>query len=97
MTQPRPEKGETTPLTVTGTQSNVSPFMSLKKGLTVFKLTYKGEGRFAVLLLDRNGRTVEQIVNTLNAFDGSSPIRIPTDGVYFLNIAAQGEYQIDVQ
>jgi hypothetical protein len=94
--QPRPTAGETTPKTLTGTRSDVTPFLTLKKGLGVFKFEYKGDGRFAAYLVDKNGKTVEQLVNTLRSYSGSTPVKVPTEGIYFLNVSADGEWQIDI-
>jgi hypothetical protein len=94
--QPRPTAGETTPKTLTGTRTDVTPFLTLKKGLGVFKFEYKGDGRFAAYLVDKNGRTVEQLVNTLRSYTGSTPVKVPTEGIYFLNVSADGEWQIDI-
>jgi hypothetical protein len=95
--QPRPENGKPSPTTITGNKADVSPFLALKKGLNVFKFDYKGEGTFAVTLVDRNGRPVEYLVNTLKAFDGSVPVKVPEDGIYFLNVNGEGDWQVDIQ
>jgi hypothetical protein len=95
--QPRPQQGQSTPMTITGNKADVSPFLALKKGLNVFKLGYKGDGGFAVTLADRNGRAVEYLVNTLKSYDGSVPVKVPEDGIYFLNVSAEGDWQVDIQ
>jgi hypothetical protein len=95
--QPRPTTGESTPRTITGTKTEVSPFLALKKGLTVFKYGYQGDSRFSAILMDANGRAVEQIVNTLKATNGSAPVKIEEEGIYFLNVNADANWQIDVQ
>jgi hypothetical protein len=95
--QPRPTTGESTPRTITGKKTEVSPFLNLKKGLAVFKYGYQGDSRFSVMLMNQNGRAIEQIVNTLKASNGSAPIKIEEDGLYFLNVNADTNWQIDVQ
>jgi hypothetical protein len=95
--QPRPTTGESAPRTITGTKTEVSPFLTLKKGLTVFKYGYQGDSRFSATLMDSTGRAVEQIVNTLKATNGSAPIKIEEEGIYFLNVNADANWQIDVQ
>jgi hypothetical protein len=95
--QPRPTTGESTPRTINGKRTEVSPFLSLKKGLAVFKYDYQGNSRFSVTLMDRNGRAIEQIANSLKATEGSAPVKIQEDGIYFLNISADANWQIDVQ
>jgi hypothetical protein len=95
--QPRPTTGESTPRTIHGKRTEVSPFLSLKKGLAVFKYDYQGNSRFSVSLMDKNGRVIEQIANSLKATEGSAPVKIQEDGIYFLNISADANWQIDVQ
>jgi hypothetical protein len=95
--QPRPTAGESTPRTINGKRTEVSPFLSLKKGLTVFKYGYQGDSRFSVTLMDQNGRAIEQIANTLKATEGSAPVKIQEEGIYFLNVSADADWQIDVQ
>ncbi len=95
--QPRPTSGETAPTTLAGKRSEVSPFLSLEKGLSVFKYNYQGKGRFAAFLTDANGRLVEQLVNTLKATEGSTPVKVPEDGLYFINVTADAPWQIEVE
>lgn len=95
--QPRPQHGESTPQSISGARSDVSPFLALKKGLTVFKFNYQGEGRFVAMLVDQNGREVEQLVNNLDSFEASAPAKIPHDGIYFLNISAAGAWHIEIE
>jgi hypothetical protein len=97
ISQPRPTSGDGTSASFTGEGTDITPFLSLKKGLTVFKTVYQGEGRFTVSLIDQNGRPVEHLFNALDAFEGSIPVQIPQDGIYFLNIGASGDWQIDVE
>jgi hypothetical protein len=95
--QPRPTAGEPAPTTLTGKRSEVSPFLSLDKGLSVFRYRYQGDGRFAAFLTDANGRMVEQLVNTLKTTEGSTPVKVPEEGLYFINVTADAPWQIEVE
>jgi hypothetical protein len=97
LTQPRPEVGQSTPTTLEGNGYQTTPFVKLDKGLVVFKLNHNGEGRFKARLMDRDGRMVAPLVNTLGQFDGSKPTSIEKPGLYFLNISADGDWTVDVQ
>ncbi len=95
--QPRPTSGEPAPATITGKRSEMSPFLALKKGLSVFKYRYQGDGSFAAYLTDANGRMIEQLVNTLKTTEGSTPVKVPEDGIYFINVTADAPWQIEVE
>jgi hypothetical protein len=95
--QPRPTQGQLIPRTLDGQGYSVTEFVQLDKGLHVFKMNHKGHDRFTVNLIDRDGHRVESLVNELGKFEGSKPISIDKPGVYFLNIAGDGNWTIDVQ
>jgi hypothetical protein len=95
--QPRPTHGESLPQSLSGNRSDVTPFLSLHKGLTVFKFNYQGEGRFVATLVDQTGREIEQLANNLDTFEASTPVKIPHDGIYFLNISAYGPWHVEIQ
>lgn len=86
---------ETSPLNFMGTGQQVSPLFTLGKGLTTFHLTHtKGKSNFAVFLMDGEGNSVELLVNTIGAFDGSKAATIRTAGSYILDISADGDWTI---
>ena len=95
--QPRPTEAQATPRTLTGTGYDVTPFIQLDKGLNVFKIKHDGENRFTVMLVDRDGRQVEPLINTLGRFDGSKPVSIEKPGIYFLNVAGDGQWSVEIQ
>ncbi|HTQ38990.1 MAG TPA: hypothetical protein VMJ32_08175 [Pirellulales bacterium] len=95
--QPRPTEGQAAPCTLQGHGYNTTPFFKLEKGLAEFQMKHEGEARFRVVLLDRNGRPVEYLTNTLGAFEGSKPISIEEPGLYFLNVSADGDWTVDVK
>jgi hypothetical protein len=95
--QPRPTQGESLPASLQGTGTHTTPFLKLDKGLAIFKMKHNGDNRFIVRLRDKDGKLLEQLVNTLGAFDGSKPISIEEPGIYFLNVSADGDWSIDVE
>jgi hypothetical protein len=95
--QPKASEGKSTPVSLQGKGYDASQPIKLEKGLVVFKLNHQGESRFKVALLDQDGRTVGYLVNTLGQFEGSKPISIDKPGVYFLNVSADGDWNIKVE
>lgn len=95
--QPRPTQGQAIPRQLAGWGFDVTPFVQLNKGLVVFKIQHRGDGRFTVNLMDHDGRLVESLINTLDNFDGSRPVSIEKPGIYFLNVGSPGNWTIDVQ
>ncbi len=95
--QPRPSEGRKTPQVLDGSGFDVTEFIELDKGLSVFKIHHNGEGRFTVKLVDRDGHQVESLVNVLGKFDGSKPVKIEKPGTYFLNVGADGDWTIEVE
>ena len=94
--QPRPTTGQTLPAKLQGKGFTTTDFIQLDKGLTVFKMNHEGENRFRVTLLDREGKPIKDLINTLGNFSGSKPVRIEKSGIYFLNVSADGDWTIDV-
>lgn len=95
--QPRPETADPAPQVYQGAGYTVTPFVSLDEGLKIFKLRHAGDGRFAAFLCNDQGRQIEQIVNVLGEFDGSKPYRVQEPGIYFLNVVADGKWEIEVE
>jgi hypothetical protein len=74
----------------------VGPF-SLKAGGARFQLTHtNGESNFIVTLIDSNGAYVSNLVNEIGPADVSTIVSIRTNGVYFLEIKADGNWNISV-
>lgn len=95
--QPRPTTADAKPRTFTGKGQQVSPFISLSKGLTTFSLKHSGASNFAVKLLDSNGQAEELLVNEIGKFDGSKALGISSSGLYLLDISADGDWTVSVE
>ena len=96
ISQPRPQTAQSVPISFSGKGQQVSQFITLNPGLTRFEMTHDGESNFIVWLLDSNGNNVDLLVNEVGAFDGSKATGIKYSGIYCLNIAADGNWKIDV-
>lgn len=94
--QPRPNQVPSVPRTLSGKGVTVSDFVQLNKGMHTFKLKNSGEGRFRVLLLDRDGQRVDSIVSEDGAFDGTKEVRVAKTGIYLMNVTSDGSWTIDV-
>src|SRR5262245_57274005 len=67
--QPRADEAQGKPLEFAGKGPNISRFVTLPKGISVFKVTHKGDSTFRVKILDRNGKYVEQVVGVIGAYN----------------------------
>lgn len=94
--QPSPFSAPSVPQNFTGKGQQVSEMFSLGKGLATFKMTHDGSENFIVWLLDQEGRNIELLVNEIGAFDGSKATGIKNGGIYLLDIAADGNWTINV-
>lgn len=95
--QPRVDGAEKTPQTFQGEGTDVTPFVTLAKGLAVFEFERHGEGRGIFTLLDSEGRAIEQLANQLDGFQGSKPVKIEEEGVYLLNVYGEGKWTVKVK
>ncbi len=95
--QLRPAEAPATPLEAAGKGTSLTRFVTLPKGLCVFKATHRGDGVFRVKILDREGRVVEQAVGVIGGYDGSKAIKIEEEGIYLVSIYANGEWTLKVE
>jgi hypothetical protein len=96
ITQPRPQLAQPAPLSVTGTGQHATRFFTLKPGVATFRMTHNGTSNFAVWLDDVNGKHVDLLANTVGAFNGTKAEDIEQGGIYFLDIDADGDWNIDI-
>lgn len=47
--------------------------------------------------MDEQVKTVELLVNEIGAFDGSKAVGLDADGLYFLEVEADGEWPVSVE
>lgn len=83
-------------LTLSGDGSGITELFELKAGLVMFNSTHSGDENFITHLLDSDGETVEYVTNEIGDYSGTSVGSIPEDGMYLLNVDADGDWTIEV-
>ena len=95
--QPRPSSAPQT-TRFSGEHTTATDFFWLSRGPKSFEMTHQGDGKFAVRLLDRNGAKVgKSLVNGKGSFKGSKSVLVPRDGVYLLQVEADGPWTVRAQ
>ena len=86
---------------ISGNGKQISREFTLEQGLSIFKLSYKGndESRkyFEVWLLDSKGNKINLLANATKEFDGSKAVRIDTEGEYLLEVSSNDEWKITIE
>jgi hypothetical protein len=95
--QPRPSTAPAKPLSVNGKSPTVTPFVTLPKGLCIFKMTHRGDGVFRVKLYNSEGRRIEDPAAQLGAYDGSKAITIEEEGIYIIAVYANGDWTLNIE
>jgi len=90
-------KEETEPFKISGVGQKATEKFTLKEGLAVFKMIHSGSHNFIVWLLDSEGNKIEVLVNEIGPFDGSKAVKIPEDGVYLLDVNADGSWTVSIE
>jgi hypothetical protein len=86
-----------------GTGKQASPRFTLSRGVAILRITHDGNDYFKVSLLDSNGNQVfnsngvAPIVNEKGAFDGSIAVSIQQEGVYLLDVTADGYWTVTIE
>ena len=80
-----------------GTGPSASGLFSLSKRAYKFTWRYTGDSNFVVLLLDRNGRWVDLIVNEIGSTSGSALVAVPAGSLYVLDVDAAGPWSVTCQ
>ena len=97
MSQPRPQQANSAPTKFEGKGYKTTPMVRLDRGVTTFKTNHKGQGTFKAQLMDKDGRPVGPVASSRGRHNGTKPMVIPADGLYFLNISADGDWVVDIQ
>lgn len=79
-----------------GTGVRLTPKFQVESGLTVFRVTRKGEGAFSIQLKTGAGEDRELIVSQNGQIDASKALGLPA-GEYFLSVAGSGEWTVNVE
>lgn len=95
--QPRPTSGEAKPISRTGQRPDVPVFVTLPKGLTVFRAKHDGDGIFRVKLFDRDGKLVDQLFGRIGRYEGSRAFRVEQEGIYAVGVSANGNWSLKIE
>jgi len=85
------------PFKINGVGQQATEKFTLNKGLAVFKMTHNGSSNFSVKLLDEQGDYIDLLVNEIGSFEGSKAVKIPQNGIYLLDIQADGSWTIIIE
>lgn len=80
-----------------GFGQQVSPSFKLQQGLVTFRLTHNGKRNFIVWLLDYQGTRVGLLVNRTGIFNGAKALGIKRAGIFLLDIAADGDWTVNIE
>ena len=69
----------------------------LDSGLLRVALRHEGEGNFIVQLYRADGRRVGTLANEIGSYTGAVAERIPSVGVYYLDVQADGPWSIRLE
>ena len=79
-----------------GGAQKATELFPLQVGLARFEMNFKGDGNFAVWLMDSNGKNIELLANKIGAFEGSKAVGIERAGNYLLDVSANGGWAVVV-
>jgi hypothetical protein len=82
------------PYTYKATGDSPMGAVRLNAGLLRATLTHGGTSNFIVQLYHANGDLVGLVANTIGLYKGDVAQRIPTTGVYYLDVQATGDWSI---
>ena len=81
-----------------GRYSQATSLFSLRAGATVVHaVSPNGLQNWRVTLFDQNGQWVGDVVDGVGEVDKSATIDVPADGVYFIQVLADGDWIVESQ
>lgn len=82
----------------TGTSSKTTGMFNAKAGLKTIRATHSGKGSFIVNLYSEYA-TKQEITgyNAVGKFNGSKAVQFYTDGHYFFDIEADGDWSVEIE
>lgn len=95
--QPMPTEGRSTPTTYEGTGDTAPEPVRLESGLRRFDMNHDGSSNFAVWLIDSKGQKVDLLANEIGSWEGEKAVGIPREGLYFLDVTADGTWSIAIR
>lgn len=94
--QPRATTGRAIPASYQDKGPRALGPIQMDSGLARFTMKHDGESNFVVFLMNNKGQKLELLANEIGAWSGSKAVRVPTRGVYWLSVEADGNWQIDI-
>ena len=86
-----------------GNSDSTTDMFSLRSGIAVFDMHYRGDSNFSVELLDKKGSEVDLLANEIGNYSGTKAIGAYVDNVmgatpgkYLMNITGKGEWNVIV-
>jgi hypothetical protein len=90
-----------------GTGDQTTQAFDLKQGEATFDMLLDwdkrdpdlapGEGKFEVVLLNEQGREVENVIGTIGHFDGARTVKVSKAGKYKVKVTAPGPWTISIE
>ena len=94
--QTTPSSADAPPQKLSGKGQSASKFFTLRPGPANFRVTHSGTGFFAPALLKADGSLVTNIANELGQFTGDKRVDIAEEGIYLVDVSANGDWTIDI-
>jgi hypothetical protein len=94
--QTTPATADAPPQKLSGKGQAATKFFRLRPGPATFRVSHAGTGFFAPALLKADGTLVTNIANELGQFNGDKRIDIAEEGIYLVDVSANGDWTIDV-
>jgi hypothetical protein len=92
-----PTNPQFTPLHLSGTGPQVTPFFQSSGGNATVTMTYTGTIPFVVTLLTSSGSTVGVLVNQAGPFSGTKQVLLQQNITYIIDVEGSGAWTLSVQ
>lgn len=97
ISQPSPSTGSTPPLSLTGESYGVTDAINLTSGLKTFSFSHDGKANFIVILYRKDGSIRGLLVNKIGQYEGEKAVSIYSQGLYYIDVVADGSWKIEVE
>lgn len=87
---------EKSKIKLSGSGDTSTDMMELKSGYIVVEASHNGGANFIVKLQGEDGQDIEMLVNAIGNYKGKTYAEIPTDGKYYLNVTASGNWKFSI-
>jgi len=101
--QPRPVTAPTAPQTFTGKGPSVPQPFYLEGGIATFHMIHDGASNFIIWLYDRDGYSIDLLVNEIGPFDGSTVVGVTgqifdaAPGIHYIDVEADGNWEVTLE